>query len=305
MKRRVLISAMAFLAMACVLFGQAPPLSARDMDFPPGAGSELPPDPDAALKMLDESTQEIMDEKGRAVFQDVMDKDELGEDMEGRISNVRADALKQTAYTLALQQAVRWRYNRIMEALSEQESRLNEIFDFSPLLMQDGKVLPPAITEAGPGYRVESKTQASSVDVVYEIVRPAEMISNAPSWRDYLYRSYASFERGDINVGVLPDNQREREMWQRAAVEGWEIGVRQAQNLYRQNLSKLRRDYQGIIKFRTLAKQGMVSVPIIAEGQPGIEVQGERLSVDRRVFRITQPSFFQKEDRWKPKIGIE
>lgn len=270
-----------------ILMGTVPGVSAEDVEG------------------LSESTAEFMDEDGHEALRDVLGRDELDKGMDSKVKNVRSDALKQTAYTLALQKAVKWRYGKIRELLSEQSSRLDEVFDFSPLLMHEGKVLPPAITEAGPGYRVETKTQASSTDKVYRIIRAARMISQAPNWRDYLWQKYPSFNEGSVKVGVLPKNDKERHVWQKAAIKGWEVGIRQAERLYRTNLNRLRRDYQGIIKFKTLANQGIVSLPVLAEGRPGIEVQGEKLSVDRRIFRITQPSSFQEVDQWKPKIGAE
>lgn len=254
---------------------------------------------------LNEATAELMDANGREVLQGIMEKDEMSEGLEGDVKNVRSDALRQAAYTLALQKAVKWRYGKIRELLDKRASRLNEIFDFSPLLMHEGKVLPPAITEAGPGYRVESKTRASSTDKTYRILRAARMISRAPDWRDYLWQKYPSFNKGDVRVGVLPKNDKERQMWRRAAARGWEVGIQQAERLYRTNLNRLKQDYRGIVKFRILAEQGVVSLPVVTEGRPGIEVQGKKLSVDWRIFRITRHSAFQEVDRWKPKIGIE
>lgn len=273
--------------------------------FASGASNVSAEDANADSPGLSKAATELMDEDGHKVLQGIMAKDEMGEDMENQIQNVRKDALRQTAYTLALQKAVKWRYGKIRQALDEQSSRLNEIFDFTPLLMHDGKVLPPAITKAGPGYRVESNTQASSTDAVYRIIREARMISQTPSWRDYLWREYPAFNEADLKVGVLPQDKEERRMWKRAAVRGWEIGIRQAERLYKTNLSRLRRDYSGIVKFCTLAEQGIVSLPVVAEGINGIEVQGKKLSVDRKIFRITQPSSFQGVDQWKPKIGAE
>lgn len=273
------------------------PAALSASDFDKAAAAETPELSDGALEM--------MDEDGQQVLQEVLEKDELDESMKSEVGNVRSDALKQTAYTLALQQAVKWRYGKIKKALEEHEAKLNRIFDFPSLLMHGGKVVPPVITEAGPGYRVESDTRASSTEVVYQIIKPARMVSRAPDWRDYLWADYPSFAKEDVGVGVLPKDAKERKMWKKAAVRGWETGLRQAERLYQTNLNKLTRDYQGIIKFRTLAEQDMVSLPALAEGRPGIEVEGKRLSVDRKIFRITQPSSFREEDRWKPKIGVE
>lgn len=299
-----------FAALACVFLIQASisPLFAGELSDEPDGFEEsgsLSSESGQEVEELDDSMKEIMDEKGEKELQGVMEKDELGEDMKSETKQLRSRTLKETARTLALQKAVKWRYEKIQDFLLERESDLDDIFDFSPLLMKDGKVLPPVISEAGPAYRVESDTQASSSSKAYRIIKPARMVSKTPDWQDYLLKSYSSFGKEDVQVGVLPKNKKERAEWRKAAMEGWKMGVRQAERLYRTNLNKLKRDYRGIIKFKTLAEQGMVSLPVVAEGEHGIEVQGEELSMDRKVFRITQPGAFQEEEHWKPKIGMD
>ena len=254
-------------------------------------------------EVVDDSTRGVMNEQGRKVLREVVEKDETGDKIKSQTEKLRPRVLRRTARTLALQKAVQWRYGRIQELLKEHDSELDHIFDFSPLMLRGGKVLPPVIAEAGAGYRVESDTQASSTDRTFRIVQEARMVSTPPSWRDYLFRDYSSFEKED--VGVIPQNAKEREIWKEAAIKGWQMGLRQARRLYRNNLSELVRDYKGILKFRILAEQNMVSIPVVAEGELGIEVQGKRLSVDRKVFRITQPSSFQEVEKWIPKVGTE
>ena len=250
---------------------------------------------------LGDSKQGVMNEEGRKALREIVRKDQTGEKVKSDVENLRPRVIRRTARTLALQKAVQWRYGRIQELLKEHSSKLDHIFDFSPLMLRGGKVLPPVISEAGAGYRVESQTRASSTDRTYRIVKEARMVSTPPSWRDYLLRDYGSFDRKD--AGVVPQNKEERKIWKEAAIKGWELGLKQARRLFRNNLSELVRDYKGVLKFRILAEQNMVSIPVVAEGKLGIEVQGKRLSVDRQIFRITQPSTFQEVDEWTPKVG--
>ena len=73
---------------------------------------------------LSEATTDLMDENGHEVLQGIMKKNEMSKGMDSEVQNVRSDALKQTAYTLALQNAVKWRYGKIRELLDERPSRL-------------------------------------------------------------------------------------------------------------------------------------------------------------------------------------
>jgi defect-in-organelle-trafficking protein DotC len=242
-----------------------------------------------------------MDQEGARTLKKIIEKDEVAKSTQSDIKNLRPRAIRRTARTLAIQKAVAWRYEQIKELLEEHSSRLNHIFDFAPLMMGDGKVLPPVITEAGASYRVKSQKRASSTSTTYRIIAGAKMVSSPPSWRDYLLRSYPSFDKSD--AGVIPKNHKEREIWKEAALEGWQLGIEHARRLFRTNLSELVRDYKGILKFRLLAEQNIVSAPIVAEGKVGVQIQGKQMSVDRKVFRITRETDFQEAEKWEPKVG--
>jgi len=254
---------------------------------------------------LGNSTAELMDAKGNRTLKSIMEKDKFQHSVKNEAKEMRPRALKQTAKTLALQKAVQWRYQKIKEVLQKYEQKLNSIFNFSPLTMRGGKILPPVITEAKRSYRLESKKRASSVDAVYRIIKPAKMISNAPSWRTYLLKGYSSFSKEDVRARVLPQNKKERKIWKKAAVKGWKMGVKQANSLYQKNLHELVRDFKGILKFKTLEEQNMVSLPVVAQGEMGIQVQGKKLSVDKKIFRITSPSSFKESKEWTPKVKIQ
>ena len=266
-------------------------------------GAEQPGQATERLEnVLDDSELVVMTAEGREILREIKQKEKIGKQMKSKVENLRPRVISRTARTLALQKAVQWRYGQIQKILKEHSTKLDHIFDFSPLMLRGGKVVPPVISEADASYRVESQNRASSTDRTYRIVKEARMSSQPPSWRDYLLRDYGSFDKTD--AGVVPQNEQERKIWKEAAMKGWKLGLRQAKRLYRNNLNELVRDYKGMVKFRILAEQNMVSVPVVAKGELGIKVQGKRLSVDRKIFRITQPSTFQEVDEWTPKVGV-
>lgn len=254
-----------------------------------------------------DNVMSVMDSDGQKILNDILEKDTLGtQDIKNDVKNLRPDSLRETAKILGLQKAVKWRYEQIFSQIKKYENKLDQIFDFSTLLMYNGKVLPPVIVETRNSYSLESDKKATSVDATYRIIKEAKLVTTLPSWRDYLERRYTSFSRKDIQVGVLPKNDEERKIWEEAALEGWKMGIRQANRLFRQRLNKLVRDYRGILKFKLLAEQNIVDVPILAKGELGVVVDGQKLNVDQRVFRLTAPGKFNARiKKWKPKIGIE
>jgi len=241
----------------------------------------------------------------KAILKELKTKDEFDAGIKSEIQNARPQAIRETATILATQKGVSWRYKKILDEIKNCETQLSQIFDFGHLLIHKGKVLPPVIVQAKEGYTVESDVKATSVKTVYKIIQDAKFISSPPNWRDYLLQSYTSFSKNDVQVGVLPKNDKEREIWEKAIDKGWDAGVRQANYLFQINLNQLVRDYRGLIKFNILLEKNMVDLPIVAEGELGIKVGDKRLDVDQKVFRITNPTNFKEVENWKPQIGAK
>ncbi len=251
-----------------------------------------------------EEIVETMDNKGRQILQEIKNKKEIHEDLGNEVKKLRPKALRETARTLGIQKGTKWRYEQIIGELKKYRVYLDQIFDFGQLLLHEGKVLPPVIIQARQGYNIESEKKATSVDAVYKILKGASLISNPPSWRDYLVRNYVSFQ--DSQVGIVPQNEEERKIWEKAAENGWVIGVKNADRLYSHNLHELARDFKGILLFKILDEKNIVSVPMLAQGKLGIQVRDKRLDVDQRIFRITKDSVFNpKINEWKPKVGVK
>lgn len=219
----------------------------------------------------------------------------------GAFQDLRPSSMAETSRTLGVQAGVAWRYQQIVESLEGQSGNLDSIFDFRPLLLHDGKVMPPVIAEALGGFRLESETEATGTEVTYQILQPAKIVTLAPSWRDYLVHTFPAM--AEVNPALLPRNDVEREVWRVAAQEGWELGIKQGDRVYEANLNRLVRDYRGALRFRVLAAQKVVSVPMLAEGRYGVQIGDNILDVNQRVFRITAPAEFQKVDAWKPLVA--
>lgn len=215
--------------------------------------------------------------------------------------DLRPEAIREAARTLALQAAVKWRYGQILEELQQNEASISSVFDFRSMLIHNGRVLPPVIVEGQKGLKLESDTVAQSVDVTYRILQPAKFVTAPPHWRDYLWQEFAAEE--DVNPAVLPKDSGEREIWKKAAAEGWQKGIVQAEQVYQANLNRMARDFRGMLRFNLLLTQNIISMPLLAEGNLGVQVAGETLDVNQKVFRITMPSQWRRTDEWKPVVS--
>lgn len=236
------------------------------------------------------------------VLESVKDyKNNSSEEPDNEFDNLRPKAIKEAAETLAFQRAVKFRYEEIVELLKKKEKHLDNIFNFKMLMLNKGKVVPPVIVEARKGYNILSDREATEVNRTYKILKDARIASAPPNWRDYLVKEYGSQE--EVNPAVLPKNEKEERLWDAAAERGFNDGIKHADRLFEINLNTLRRDFEGILKFKILAEQNMVDVPVFSEGELGVRVDDKVLDIDQKVFRITEDSRFKEMDKWEPKLG--
>lgn len=203
--------------------------------------------------------------------------------------SARAKMVSETAHTLGFQEGVRYEYGKLYDAVEARSPEIDKIFDFQRLLI-DGKVLPPVIRWSGPTMELHSDTDATEMEAQYRIEAPARLVMSPPSYRDYLQMDTEVLEPANE---ILPDNSEEKALWKEEALKGWNEGVEHARTVMDMNFDRLVSDYRGILRFKMLADQGLVSVPILAKGDLGIQVGDNILNVDQKVFRITLPASFR------------
>lgn len=211
--------------------------------------------------------------------------------------SARSRTMAEAASTLGFQEGFKYEYEKLLAEAESRSSEMERIFDFRRLLI-DGKVLPPVIRWSGPLMELHSDTDATQVDAQYRIEAPARLVMSPPSFRDYLQTSTEVLQPANE---ILPDNSAERSLWKEEALAGWNEGVAHARTVMDLAFDRLISDYRGILRFKMLADQGLVSVPILARGDLGIQVGDDVLSVDQKVFRITLPASFKNAAAKKAK----
>jgi len=92
-------------------------------------------------------------------------------------------------------------------------------------------------------------------------------------------------------------------IWKKYVDEGWKCGIQQADTIFRENVGRLKRDYEGMVRYRTLLAQYMVSPPFVAQLDMGVTGGGSDLTVNDRVLRITAFPALQSDSHiWKTEI---
>ena len=216
----------------------------------------------------------------------------------GKVNKIRLQALRETATTLGAQGALAWRSDHINAALEQQATYLDHVFDFNQLLLKHN-VLPPVLTQSNGDLNLANSDTIRMADKTYKIVSQARFVTAPPTWRTYLWLSYKKPDVPDQTL--LPVNRDEARIWNFYLNQGWKNGLQQANEIFSANLSRLKRDYLGIVLYRRLLSQGMISSPEVAKANLGVTGNADQIRVNDAILRITAHSALQpNSEKWKP-----
>lgn len=215
-------------------------------------------------------------------------------------SPIRLEMLRDTAMSLGARSGYAYRTDQINLLLDTRRAVLDDIFDFNALLLQDN-VQPPILVENSNSLTMGSPYNLRIADRNYQILRQARFVTTAAIWSDYLVMSVEQPDPPDSSL--LPKNDGESEVWRENIREGWDRGFEQANQVYEANLNRLKRDYQGMMRYRILLEQKMISSPEVAQRELGVTGGGEEISINDRVLTITAlPALRADVQQWEPAV---
>ncbi len=212
----------------------------------------------------------------------------------------REQAILVEAMRFGSQSALYERSNKYRNMLEDNKHELSRVFNFSPLLLANGRVIPPVIVEMSNLQMVEDNFTRRDVDKSYKIVEQAKVVSSPLSWRHYLYLNVTKPNMPSKYALPIRGNKREEQIWANGVAQGWEAGLRQANRIIIQNTRKLERDYIGMVRYKIMLKKNMVTSPIPANINLGVTSDGETLNIGEVIFEMVEaPKFNQNSSTWK------
>lgn len=217
--------------------------------------------------------------------------------------DIREEAVKEAALSYGARGGLRWRTYQIRKQLELRASYLDKVYDFRGLLIPAPSGLliePPIISESVNAMIVDGAGQEAAVsDRVYNIIKNARIVSTSRTWRNYLERDWGEVTPPpDI---LRPSNTEERKKWIKWIREGWDKGIEQADDTFQADLDQLIADYQGMVRYRILLAQGMITPPYTLQVDRGITGGGNEMRVgDRAVVITEEPSLSTGADQWQP-----
>ncbi len=203
------------------------------------------------------------------------------------IPEMRRQALIDMGFSVGSSSGLVNRMGEIRKEVNANAAQLDHLFDFTRVTIDNG-VLAPVLTEGLSNYAQESDDEVRIADKIYKIESPAKFVSVYPTWRSYLIFSYPTHEIPP--AAYLPKNSAEKSLWDRSVKEGWASGVKQANNIFEASYNRLERDYKGMIKYKILLAEGLITPTIIAKQNMGVTGGGNEMSINDQVFRISDHS---------------
>ena len=226
------------------------------------------------------------------------------EEEEGKMPfDIRNEAIKDAAISYGARAGLAWRTYYIRREMDRRARSLDRIYDFRQLLIPAPSGLliePPVISENVNSMIIETDGQQAAVsDRIYNIMNNAKIVSAARTWRTYLERNWGAVDPPpDI---LRPRDEDERDLWVRMVRKGWKEGVKQADEIFEQDLNQLVSDFEGMIRYRMLLAQGMVSAPYALQVDRGVTGGGDQMRVGDRAVQITgKPSLMTGYNSWQP-----
>lgn len=217
--------------------------------------------------------------------------------------DIRGDAMKEAALSYGARGGLAWRTYEIRKELLGRTPYLDKVYDFRQLLIPAPSGLliePPIISEADKAMIVDSKGTAAAVaDRIYNISKNARIVSAPRLWNNYLERDWGEVTPPpDI---LRPNDAEEREKWINWVNQGWEKGVEQADEIFESDLNQLVADYTGMVRYRVLLTQGMVSPPYALQTDRGVTGGGKEMRIGDRQVEITgMPELVPGSEQWQP-----
>jgi len=234
-------------------------------------------------------------------YEQVITQPEVMADSTSKIPPIRYKALSDGAFEFGAQAGLAHRSYEIAKKVEYLAPVLDRSIRFD-LLMLDNNVVPPVLVESHGSMSQDDDSVLRLADATYKIEKPARFVTVPLTWQEYLLTGL-TFTPPVPPKALLPRSSDEKKVWQKFADEGWKMGVIQAEEVFKDSLHRMERDVAGMVIYRQLLAQKMVSAPYVAQASMGVTGNGKQMNLNDRVLRITAPSMLNtRSNEWKPRV---
>lgn len=221
---------------------------------------------------------------------------------EDDIPLARATLIQEAAAAFGAQAGMAARTRELNGAANARAMDYDRAFRFADLMIQPG-FMAPVVTEGRDAYVQPNSREVRVADRIYRIEIPERLVSTPARWQDYLLLPPPTPLAPDRVAS--PRTKAERAWWDRWARFGWDKGVAQADLSFQSRMARLRRDFEGMVRFKSLYQQGAITMPVLATSNLGVTGGGDEMAINDRIYKITEGSKLDPNtQRWKNKPPV-
>lgn len=255
--------------------------------------AEVGPPPE--VETLQRVNESLGGDAGAAISDDPIDK--------ALSLDLRKEAQKEAALSYGARGGLAKHSYEIMERMKGFDQALDKIFNFRALLIKAPSGLmiePPIIKESDDALVItDGGNEAAVANEVFDINKHAKIVSAPRDWRQYLVQTWSDVPPPPRIL--WPKNAQEQADWNKWVAQGWKAGYEQAEQIFETNTNRLLADFRGMVRYRMLLSQGMISEPYAMHEVRGVTGNKNQMRVGDSALRITGPSqFLMGADLWKP-----
>lgn len=226
-----------------------------------------------------------------------------GSDVKEMPFDIRKESLKEAALSYGARGGLAARSYEINKSMAGRGVYMDKVYDFRQLLISAPSgfmIEPPIISESLKALLIEGDGQKAAVaDAIYKINENVKIVSAPRNWRQYLERTWGPVE--EPPEILRPKDDKERKEWRINVKKGWDEGIEQADEVFGQDLNRLQYEFAGMVRYRQLLAQGMVSAPFAQQIDRGVTGEDATMRVGDRAVVITGvPELITESQRWQP-----
>lgn len=217
-------------------------------------------------------------------------------DKKANAALMRAPSIKSTGLAFGAQAGLHWRYKQLNELIeTKYRGKLDQI-NFRPFIV-DGKILTPSIRVMKDTEDYQSPQRVVETKVSFIVEEEARIVSIPPTYRNYLIRYYDKPK--PIHSELQPATTDEEFLMKKSVREGFEIGIKTANQIFLDGLLKMERDIEGRVNYRKMVQLKMISPAALKITERNVTFNGRTMNVGERITEITSNSQFKTMDEWQ------
>ena len=215
----------------------------------------------------------------------------------------RMKVLKAKAHTLGIQSGAYFASKKIKSNLEQISFKLDAIYDFGRIGIakpyKGAFIVNPVIAELDKTIMMSPDSRSFIVrDQTFIIAKDPYLSLTPPTWRTYI--TFA-VEAPQIPTDLIkPKTAEEIQVWRSELLAGYEVGIKQVEQVTATRFARLTRDVIGMMRFELLRQRNVVSDIKIADAYYPVSGGGNRMNIkESRVSIEVNPQLNANRWNWE------